>query len=330
MSDAEVKNPDWGFHPELPIENAAIFEWPPRPDAAVRSLVAMWLPLTTSLVWLLMAFAAWTWLSPSLETMATFNWDWVALIYVRNLLTMLVIGGFLHLYFYSFKMQGERWRFDTRSPGKNQKKFTLGSQIKDNMIWSLGSGVFFWVAYEVIYLWAYANDWVPSSTWAENPIWFVAWFLLIPIWSSGHFYFIHRALHSKLLYKPVHALHHRNINIGPFSGLSMHPVEHLLYYSSVAIHFIVPSDPVHMLFHLYVQALNPLCSHSGYMYLEVAGRRVIMLGDFFHQLHHRYFECNYGTAAMPWDKWVGSFHNGAPEATAKARERMRALQGAAR
>lgn len=40
------------------------------------------------------------------------------------------------------------------------------------------------------------------------------------------------------------------------------------------------------------------------------------------QLHHRYFDCNYGDDAMPWDNWFGSFHDGTSEATA----RMRALQ----
>ena len=37
----------------------------------------------------------------------------------------------------------------------------------------------------------------------------------------------HRLLHISALYRFVHSLHHRNIDIEPFSGLSMHPVEHL-------------------------------------------------------------------------------------------------------
>jgi len=39
------------------------------------------------------------------------------------------------------------------------------------------------------------------------------------------------------------------------------------------------------------------------------------VGSFHHQLHHRYFECNYGGPEMPWDNWLGSFHDGSPEAT---------------
>ena len=41
--------------------------------------------------------------------------------------------------------------------------------------------------------------------------------------------------------------------------------------------------------------------------------------DFFHQLHHRYFECNYGTVEMPWDRWFGTFHDGSEEGTVRTR-----------
>ena len=36
-----------------------------------------------------------------------------------------------------------------------------------------------------------------------------------------HFYFAHRLLHIRVLYKFVHSLHHRNTDIEPFSGLCM-------------------------------------------------------------------------------------------------------------
>lgn len=35
-------------------------------------------------------------------------------------------------------------------------------------------------------------------------------------------------------------------------------------------------------------------------------------GSYFHYLHHRYFECNYGEATLPLDKLFGTFHDGLP------------------
>jgi len=45
----------------------------------------------------------------------------------------------------------------------------------------------------------------------------------------------------------------------------------------------------------------------------------------FHYLHHRYFNCNYGNPAVPWDKWFGSFHDGTDEA--KMKKRLQRMQG---
>ena len=34
------------------------------------------------------------------------------------------------------------------------------------------------------------------------------------------------------------------------------------------------------------------------------------IDSFFHYLHHRYFECNYGNSKLPLDRWFGTFHDG--------------------
>jgi sterol desaturase/sphingolipid hydroxylase (fatty acid hydroxylase superfamily) len=65
-------------------------------------------------------------------------------------------------------------------------------------------------------------------------------FFLIPLWRETHFYFIHKLIHWKPLMQTIHTVHHKNPNPGPWSGMSIHPVEHLLYFSVVLIHFVVP------------------------------------------------------------------------------------------
>ncbi len=68
-----------------------------------------------------------------------------------------------------------------------------------------------------------------------------------------------------------------------------------------------------------MQSIHPIFSHSGFEKLYVADKERAKMGDFFHQLHHRYFECNYGTVEMPWDRWFGSFHDGTEAATIETR-----------
>lgn len=84
----------------------------------------------------------------------------------------------------------------------------------------------------------------------EHPVWFIASFPLIILWYSVHFYVVHRVLHSRALYRTVHAVRHRNVSIGPWSSNSIHPVEPVLYFSSLLIHLIVPSHSMHLFFHL--------------------------------------------------------------------------------
>jgi Delta7-sterol 5-desaturase len=110
----------------------------------------------------------------------------------------------------------------------------------------------------------------------------------------------------------------------------LHWIEHVLYFSTTVIHLVVPSHPIHVIFHLCFAALAAGTTHTGYGDLLVKGRPAVGLGDFFHQVHHRYFDCNYGNATMPWDSWFGSFHDGTPEATARLRQRQARLRGADR
>lgn len=45
----------------------------------------------------------------------------------------------------------------------------------------------------------------------------------------------------------------------------------------------------------------------------------------FHHLHHRCFECNYGSGEFPLDRWLGTRHDGSKEATNTIHARRRAV-----
>eukprot|EP00971_Amphidinium_carterae_P213915 4245512-Amphidinium_carterae.1 len=89
------------------------------------------------------------------------------------------------------------------------------------------------------------------------------------------------------LYRYVHSLHHKSYNPGPWAGLSMHPVEHLFYYSAATLlPLIAYVHPFHFLYTKFHCDIAPLGGHDG---MENPG------GDAdFHYLHHAKFECNYG------------------------------------
>ncbi len=333
MSDTERQPSNferqWAYRPEVPIKVSPFFSWPPDPRRMFSWVVQRWFSIAENSILVIVACVSWFWFQPPLEETRTLAFGWIAEIYVRNFLLLLGVAGGLHLYFYRYKKQGEKLKFDPRDIHAKGGSFTFGDQVKDNMFWSLASGVAFWTAYEVLMFWAMANGYAPVLAWSDSPIWFVALFFLTPIWISFHFYWIHRWLHWPPLYKLAHALHHRNTNVGPWSGFSMHPVEHLLFLSSILVHFIVAAHPIHILFHMQHQALTAATSHTGFESMLAKDKSRLALGTFHHQMHHRYFDCNYGNLEMPWDKWFGSFHDGTNQSHQAFKERKKKLMGKA-
>ena len=323
----ETRLRGWNHMPQTPLTVSPLFRWPLRPLEILKWFWNSWFLISEKLIIVAIAFVSVTWFQPSLEETGALAIGWIAELYFRNFILMTVVAGGLHLFFYTFTRQGQQLRYDPRPLMVNGRQFTLGGQIRDNMFWTLGSGVLVWTAYEVLLFRAMANGWAPVLTWADSPVWFVALFLLIPMWESFYFYWIHRLLHVPFLYKHVHALHHRNINVGPWSGLSMHPIEHVIFLGSGLIHFLVPASPVHILYHMQYLTLTAATTHTGFEGMLMKDKNRLKLGTFHHQMHHRYFECNYGSLEVPWDKVFGSFHDGTVEADEKIRERRKKFMG---
>jgi sterol desaturase/sphingolipid hydroxylase (fatty acid hydroxylase superfamily) len=128
------------------------------------------------------------------------------------------------------KAQGNTFKYSAKWLDTDNPTFLFRNQTTDNMIWTLTSGIPIWTAYEVVTLWVFANDYIPWVSWAAHPVYFALLMLAIPLLREVHFYCVHRLLHVPVLYRTVHRLHHNNVNPGPWSGLAMHPVEHLLYF----------------------------------------------------------------------------------------------------
>jgi lathosterol oxidase len=304
----------WNYQPDQPLEYSPLFKWPLSFIKISDFIRVSYFSLSIKMFVLGLALLSNTFLAPSYETTHSISTSWVLGIFVRNLALMMVIAGSLHLYFYTFAKQGLELKFDSRSMAKDSGTFKFRNQVWDNMYYSLVYGVTFWTIFEVALLWSLKNEYMTLSTWSDGPIWFALAILLIPLWHSFHFYWVHRLLHWEPLYKMVHSLHHKNVNVGPWSGMSMHPIESFFYLTSVLIHFAVPTSPLHIVFHLMFLIFNAVISHSGFEALLMINKSTIKMGRFYHQLHHKFFTCNYGTAEMPWDAWFGSFHDGTPEA----------------
>jgi sterol desaturase/sphingolipid hydroxylase (fatty acid hydroxylase superfamily) len=310
--DHGLRNDKGEWRPPYSVAYAPLLVWPPRPIALLKWVVHypgfLW---PRNLVLLLISAVSWFWLQPSLARYAQLRCDWIGEIWLRNVaLIWLVYGGY-YFYLYILKGEGTKGKYDVRWPARDSRVFLFRDQVQDNIFWTCGVAGAIWTAIESLTFWLYANHRIPLLDYGKHPVMFILWLVAIPFWREFHFYWIHRAIHWKPLYKYVHYLHHKNVNPNPWSGMAMHPVEIVLYLSVVLIHWVAPSHPFHFLFNLQHAALAPACGHHGFEGPILEG--TWPTGSYFHYLHHRYFECNYGEATLPFDKWFGTFRDGLPD-----------------
>lgn len=307
-----TSNKHWNWLPSLPIANVPVFVWPPRILPALRYLFSSGFLGSVLLFYGALAAITWYWLQPELAACAEFAPGWILQLLARNALLIFVVAGAFHVYFYVLKLQGNERRYEARELQRDSPRYFMRDQVKDNMFWTMISGVPIWTAYEVLLFWAMANDLAPYYLeWRNHPLSFILIFLLIPFFSSLHFHLVHRLLHWGPLFRLAHHVHHRNVVLGPWSGFSMHPIEHLIYMSSVLIHLILPSHPLHIIFHTQWNAIGAAVTHSGYEALTFRGKPILYLTSFHHQIHHRLLNCNYGNPLVAADQWFGCDNNGA-------------------
>jgi len=319
MADSE-----WGrrdsrgeWQPEELPKPSPLFQWPWRPLVVLKYLFApqgFFLPYAA--FYALLAVVSWLFFTPALARTVRFEVGWIAEIYLRNIAILILVAGGLHLRLYIMKGQGTKFKYTNKWMAANDPKFLFKNQVWDNIFWNLTSGALIWTGYEAVTLWAFSNGIITYVDWRTHPVYCVLLMIAIIFLRLFHFYWTHRLIHWKPLYKASHYLHHKNINIGPWSGLSMHPIEHFIYLSGVLLHWIIPSHPLHAIFHLMHAGATPALAHAGFHKFVTKDERGFMADNFFHYVHHRFFTVNFGNEALPLDKWFGSFHDGSPDAQA--------------
>jgi len=148
-----------------------------------------------------------------------------------------------------------------------------------------------------------------DKTIMETPLKSLFWAFFLNHCADPMIYCVHRFMHpwrnpnfpdfGKFLYRTFHSLHHKSYNTTAWSGMSMHPVEAALYYSTSILSLPFSPCPIVPLAHIIDFAINSMLGHSGFMFPGT--------GDFYHNIHHTNFDANYGSPNVPMDWFFGTF-----------------------
>ena len=309
------------YKPNAPAEYAPLFAFPPNPAKLLKWLPHYFLPY--NLLFGLSALAWWYCVLPDVEAMANPSWGWVIRLLLINTVAVFVWFGIFEVRLYVLRAQADRFKYNAKWPSERpHPAFMFKSQNHDSLVWTICSAMPIWTALQVGLLYLFANGHVPWLGFTVNPVWLVFLCLIVPVIHEFHFFCIHRLIHTPLLYKYVHSVHHNSVNPSPFSSLAMHPVEHLLYLGVALWHLVIPSNPLIALYQLHFAGFGAIPGHIGFDKVELTDETAIDSHAYMHNLHHKYFEVNYGDGLIPLDRWFGTFHDGSPEGDARMKARF--------
>lgn len=129
--------------------------------------------------------------------------------------------------------------------------------------------------------------------------------LLFIAFSDCMIYFVHRALHTRFLYKHIHKPHHSFINTTPFAAFAFHPVDG--YMQGIAYHIFVFLFPMNSFVHLVSLACVSMWTIN--IHDRVSFGIPGINGAGHHTIHHTTYKSNYGQYFTFWDKLCGTFRD---------------------
>ena len=133
---------------------------------------------------------------------------------------------------------------------------------------------------------------------------------LLLILHDTYFYWIHRWMHSPLLFGPVHQLHHRSRTPTPWAAYSFSIGEAFLMTSFVPlVLLILPVHPTALFVFLAIMIVRNAMGHSGIEFHPrawVDSPLDILTTVTHHDLHHQRFRGNYGLYFTWWDRLMGT------------------------
>ena len=146
---------------------------------------------------------------------------------------------------------------------------------------------------------------------AYSKFYFYFAFILMIFIHDAYFYWLHRLMHHKKLFKLFHSVHHKSINPSPLAAYAFHPLEALAESGIfVLLLFIMPLHDYHLLVFFICSLIYNVYGHLGFE-LYPKGFSKNWFGKWVntsvnHNMHHQYFEGNYGLYFTIWDRLMGT------------------------
>lgn len=127
-----------------------------------------------------------------------------------------------------------------------------------------------------------------------------------------YFYWSHRFMHWRPVFKYTHLGHHRSVSPTPWAIFAFQPAEAVIQFLGIALLVIfLPLHPLALGLFLFIDTQINTAGHTGYELVP----KFIARSRFFrglntvthHDNHHTHMDKNFGAFFNVWDRWMGTY-----------------------
>ncbi|GAB2695335.1 sterol desaturase family protein [Mucilaginibacter koreensis] len=218
-----------------------------------------------------------------------------------------ILAGIPFLIFYY-------WLHNRFSKLKIQKKAAGRTDFWREILHSVQSTAVFAIASALILLTPFRQHTQVYTQLHDYPLWWVGVSLLLTlIVHDTYFYWTHRLMHHKSIFKYAHLLHHKSTNPSPWTSYAFHILEAVVEVGILlVIVMIMPLHPITIMLFTVVGFIINVYGHLGYEIMPRGFRNTvwfeILNTSVHHNLHHSKFKGNYGLYFRVWDRLMGTEH----------------------
>lgn len=222
-------------------------------------------------------------------------------IYLFDLLRYLIPVSLFFLVFWVIAKNGLMHRFI-------QRKMPKSAQLWKEFAYSMSTVIIFSIVGLGVHFAEHAGITNIYYNISDYGIVYLIFSLVVAIvFHDFYFYWTHRLMHHKKLFKYVHRVHHESTNPSPWAAYSFHPWEALIQAMVMPILvFILPLHPLTAFIFLAYMIIRNVMGHLGFEILPKGFTKNKWLNwntaVTHHNMHHEHFHSNYGLYFTWWDK----------------------------
>lgn len=220
---------------------------------------------------------------------------------IAYLLTAYSIAFLVFVLLYkTFKKAAHHLKIQPKYTSKKMVNFEVSLSFTTLFIHSLAGGVVIFAAY-------HGHTFVYTDIGDYGIGYFLLSIFLMILLHDTYFYWTHRLMHLPKLYPIIHRTHHVSVNPSPWAAYSGDPWEAAIAGGIFPlIAWTIPAHWLAMVIFLVYMLFMSVMGHAGFEFYPKGFSRS-WIGRWqttasHHNMHHQFFEGNYGIYFNFWDK----------------------------